>query len=126
MKTPQIFLVPLGAAVVSIIWFGYWIVTYIFIYSVGDLDTESETPFASMKWNTTTRYVAWYDIFGLFWINAFIIGSTQFIIAFACVNWYFTAASDTLGSGSVLKGVWNVFRYHLGSIAFGSFIIAVC
>lgn len=125
MKTPQIFLVPVAASIFSVIWFVYWLVTYIYIYSVGTLEQNAATPFASIKWEPTTRYVIFYDVFGLFWVNAFIIGGTQFIIAFACTNWYFTSASDTFGSGSVLKGFLYLFRYHLGSIAFGSFIIAV-
>lgn len=83
------------------------------------------TPFATVKWSEFTRWLMWYDVFGLFWINAFIIGVSQFVIAFACVNWYFTQANDTLGSGTVLKGVWVTFRYHLGTIAFGSLLIAI-
>ena len=65
-------------------------------------------------------------MFGFFWINAFIVGMSQFVIAFACVNWYFTQSTDTLGTGSVTKGVWVIFRYHSGTVIFGSLIIAIC
>jgi len=58
-------------------------------------------------------------------MNAFIIGVSQFIISAACAIWYFTCTSDSNGSGSLLRGFWWVFRYHLGSIAFGSFLIAL-
>jgi hypothetical protein len=54
-----------------------------------------------------------------------MIGVTQFIIAAACALWYFTSTSDSNGSGSLFRGLWWVFRYHLGSIAFGSFLIAL-
>jgi hypothetical protein len=50
---------------------------------------------------------------------------TQFIISAACVLWYFSSSSDSNGRGSLLTGLYWVFKYHLGSIAFGSFLIAV-
>lgn len=116
---------PVGASLVIVIWIAYWTISYVFLYSVGTITQRSNTPFSSIEWSDFTRYCVFYDIFGLFWVNAFIIGSQQFIIAFACVTWYFTASTDMLGTGSVLKGIWVIFRYHLGTIAFGSLIIAI-
>ena len=55
----------------------------------------------------------------------FIIGATQFIVAATCVIWYFSSTSDANGTGSVSTGAYWVFRYHLGSIAFGAFLIAL-
>jgi hypothetical protein len=46
-------------------------------------------------------------------------------VAAACAVWYFSHTSDTAGSGSILIGIKWILRYHLGSIAFGSFIIAL-
>ena len=62
----------------------------------------------------------------LFWINAFIMGTCQFIIAASACIWYFEVASDTGGAGTVGRGMKWAFRYHLGSIAFGSALIAIC
>ena len=64
-------------------------------------------------------------MFGGLWVNAFLIGCSQFITAAACAIWYFSHTSDTAGSGSVWQGIKWILRYHLGSIAFGSFIIAL-
>ena len=72
-----------------------------------------------------TTYMFLYVLFGYLWINAFIIGVTQFIISAAATIWYFSSTSDSNGSGSISKGLYWVFRYHLGSIAFGSFLIAL-
>lgn len=58
-------------------------------------------------------------------MNAFLIGCFQFIIAAACAIWYFSHKSDTAGSGSLLQGIKWILVYHMGSIAFGSFIIAL-
>jgi len=45
--------------------------------------------------------------------------------ASACL-WYFEVNTDTKGRGTVNRAYWIAFRYHLGSVAFGSFLIAVC
>ena len=66
-----------------------------------------------------------YQLFGFLWIIAIIIGCTQFIIAAAAAIWYFTSSSDSNGSGSICQGTWWIIRYHIGTIAFGSFLIAM-
>ena len=108
------------------VWLVYWLVALIFIWSVGDVKARQSTPFASIEWNETTRYVFWYNLFGLFWVNAFIIGCLQFILAVAVCTWYFTHTADSGGSAQIYRGFKWVVRYHLGSIAFGALIIAIC
>jgi hypothetical protein len=58
-------------------------------------------------------------------LNAFFIGATQFVISATAAIWYFTSTSDANGSGSIIRGYWWVLRYHLGTVAFGSLIIAI-
>lgn len=66
-----------------------------------------------------------YHLFGGLWVNAFLIGCFQFLVAAACCIWYFTHTSDTAGKGSICIGIKWILVYHLGSIAFGSCIIAI-
>jgi hypothetical protein len=124
-QTKRIFLVPVFFFVAILIFYVYWIVSAIYIWSVGTVKINSSTPFAAMQWNSTTRYVFLYDLFGLFWINAFMIGCCQFILAVAAATWYFSHSADSGGSASIGKGFKWILRYHLGSIAFGSLIIAI-
>ena len=62
----------------------------------------------------------------LFWMDAFIMGVAQFVIAASACIWYFEVNSDTGATGCVGRGIKWAFRYHLGSIAFGSAVIAIC
>ena len=82
---------------------------------------------ADIKWNNTTRYVWIYHLFGLFWVSAFIIGCAQFIIAAAVCVWYFSqgGSADDKGRNALRTGFRWIFRYHMGSIAFGALIIAI-
>jgi choline transporter-like protein 2/4/5 len=76
-------------------------------------------------WSNEVRYFFIYHLFGALWINAFIIGCAQFIVSAACCIWYFSFTSDTHGRGSLCMGFKWILRYHIGSIAFGSCIIAI-
>ena len=67
----------------------FWIFSAIWVFSVGEAVKRDGFPIANIEWNTTTRYVWIYHLFGLFWINAFIIGCAQFIIAATTCIWYF-------------------------------------
>mmetsp|Transcript_80354 Transcript_80354/g.260323 ORF Transcript_80354/g.260323 Transcript_80354/m.260323 type:complete len:934 (-) Transcript_80354:238-3039(-) len=62
-----------------------------------------------------------FSFFAFLWNNAFMVAVGQTIIAGACAVWFFAAN----GSTPVSRSVRNTCRYHLGSLAFGSFIIAV-
>jgi solute carrier family 44 (choline transporter-like protein), member 2/4/5 len=67
-----------------------------------------------------------YHVFALLWINAFIIGSVQFIIGASTCLWYFTCKSDSEGKGTIGTSIKWLFKYHWASIALGSLIIAIC
>jgi hypothetical protein len=127
-NTPSIFFVPLLFFFIVGIWVVFWVISAVFVYSVGDATKSATNPiFADMKWNNTTRQVWIYHLFGLFWISAFIIGCAQFVIAAVACLWYFShgGASDDKNTGGVLLSVKWVLKYHMGSIAFGSAIIAI-
>merc|ERR1712054_217832 len=74
--------------------------------------------------------MGFYYIFGLFWALEFGTAFTQFVLAYSVVIWYFTPVAEDGGKQSVLfptvRAAKVCAQYHLGSIAFGSFLIAVC
>lgn len=112
---------------ISIVFLAVWVISAVFIFTVGEpVPSDKLKTFSNIVWDTTTRYVFLYFLFGLFWISAFIIGCAQFIIAAACSTWYFSHGGDTQqGKASLKLGFKWIFKYHLGSIAFGSLIIAI-
>ncbi|XP_063413197.1 choline transporter-like protein 1 isoform X1 [Mytilus trossulus] len=72
----------------------------------------------------TMRYLRWYHIFGILWISAFIVACQDMVIAGAIATWFFKRDKSQLG-WPVLASIKRLIRYHLGSVAFGSFIIAL-
>jgi hypothetical protein len=76
-----------------------------------------------------TVYMFFYIVFGLIWVVAFIIAIQIFTTSATACMWYFTGhgSDDTSSQGkySVSMAVGWAFRYHLGSLAFGAFLLAV-
>ena len=123
----RIFLLPAIAYFFAMIWLSIWLVSAVFVFSIGEPAPRPGYEFITeMQWDEDTRNIAFYQIFMLFWINAFIMGMSQFIIGASACIWYFEVNSDTGGKGTVGRAMWWAFRYHMGSVAFGAFLIAVC
>eukprot|EP00929_Paragymnodinium_shiwhaense_P003806 TRINITY_DN10446_c0_g1_i3.p1 TRINITY_DN10446_c0_g1~~TRINITY_DN10446_c0_g1_i3.p1 ORF type:complete len:932 (+),score=213.90 TRINITY_DN10446_c0_g1_i3:88-2883(+) len=66
-----------------------------------------------------------YSFFSFLWNNAFLISCGQCIIAGAVGIWFFKPQGQKRMSAKVITATKNVFRYHAGSLAFGSFLLAV-
>lgn len=82
-----------------------------------------------METNHVQDLVFWVFLFGTFWIIAFIISVESFTVAATACLWYFSGqgsdtaeAQDTSGVG---LGLGWAFKYHMGSLALGSFLIAL-
>jgi hypothetical protein len=97
----------------------------VYLYSLGDPKYVEKEMFAQLEPTEQSNQLFWVFMFGFFWITAFIIAILQFTIAATTALWYFQGSNSDAPSVSVLTGVIWAFRYHLGSLAFGSFLIAV-
>lgn len=70
-----IFILPAVFSGIMIAWFFYWIFSAVFIFSVGTPEPRENYPFVTeVMWDVNTRCVFIYHVFGLLWINSFIIG----------------------------------------------------
>lgn len=64
-------------------------------------------------------------IFGLFWIVAFNQAKTAFIAMVSATSYYFDSNPERDGNASVCLGFKLAYMNHVGSLALGSFIIAL-
>jgi len=70
------------------------------------------------------KFARVYNILVLVWVIEFIIGCQHMIIAGSVATWFFTRNKDNVSS-PISTSTSYLFNYHLGSVALGSFIIAV-
>lgn len=67
-----------------------------------------------------------YNLFGFFWGMFFVDGLSQIILAGAFASWYWAYSKPKdVPLLPVCSSFGRTFRYHLGSVAFGSLIIAI-
>uniref|UniRef100_A0A8C6K7Q8 Choline transporter-like protein n=1 Tax=Nothobranchius furzeri TaxID=105023 RepID=A0A8C6K7Q8_NOTFU len=71
------------------------------------------------------QYMVWYHAVGLIWISEFILAFQQMTIAGAVVTYYFTRNKSQLPVTPIISAMIRTVRYHLGTIAKGSFIITL-
>jgi solute carrier family 44 (choline transporter-like protein), member 2/4/5 len=106
--------------------YAYWVAACLYLYSSGSLTSSSGTsPFASVNWDNNARSAFYFEFFGILWVNAFLLALGQFILASSVCIWYFSVNSDSGPQRPISRSLWRAFRYHLGSIAFGSLILAI-
>ncbi len=71
------------------------------------------------------NYLLIYHLFGLLWTNQFIQAISYTTIAGCFCEYYWTLDKRQVRSFGVFRSTWRILRYHLGSMAFGSLIIAI-
>ena len=63
--------------------------------------------------------------FVFFWVFELIQAIFNYILIVGVCTWYFTSNQDVRGEFSLCKGMEWAFVYNFGSLAFGSFVLAV-
>lgn len=122
---PLSLLIPPVFFVLIIVLYIYWTLAMLYLWSFGDRVNRGSNPIPEIEWTDTTRNALYFEFFGVLWINAFVIALEQFILASAVCIWYFAVGSDAGPQRPISRSIWRAFFYHLGSLAFGSFILAV-
>lgn len=151
-EMPALAIFPVWPVVIGGCYLAYWLYVMLTLYSVGTMENQptpdvvthdfytglpnsNPTTMVVRKWDSRTRYYAIAHFFGLLWQVQFLIYMSYMIMAGSVANWYFTP-SDALGNKprGILRGTlphWPIcasikrtLRYHVGTLAFGSLIIA--
>lgn len=123
-------MVPIVMVLVTGIYIIYWGTSTAWIVSTGKLedypksnDDWNDKPFRNIEFDKTLKNQLKIQGFGLFWNIAFLLTLSNFIINGAVCFWYHNH-SDKMNH-PITTTLWWALRYHLGTIAFGSFILAV-
>jgi hypothetical protein len=66
----------------------------------------------------------WINFFAFLWFTQFLFGCQDFVIAGSVSKWFFTRNKGKLG-WPIAISFGHLIRYHLGSVCFGSLLIAI-
>lgn len=131
--TKRILFVPIGYFFLGICVFAAWCTALVMVGSITETGiTVANAPgqLKTVIWSSETYWMIYTLWFGIFWIITFIIACNEFVVIVATVTWYFSRKdipdSDGIpGDSEVYMGYWWTVRYHFGSLAFGSCVLAI-
>jgi len=99
--------------------FLYWIYAALYLGSSGEHSSED----SEYTFDENLRYLLAYHFFGLLWGSFFIIALSETTVAGAIVSWYWSR-DKKIPNDVVIKSLFRTLRYHCGSLALGSLILA--
>jgi len=89
-------------------------------------NTETcECVFYKLGPNDRENYLQIYNVFGMFWGLCFVSALGEMVLAGAFSSWYWVFDKSDVPTFPVLYSFGRTFRYHTGTLAFGSLIIAI-
>eukprot|EP00049_Salpingoeca_infusionum_P001624 m.49727 g.49727 ORF g.49727 m.49727 type:complete len:652 (+) comp11116_c0_seq1:100-2055(+) len=123
-KMPMLLVQPIFTFVAILGAVGYFLYVYAYLYTVG---TKEMNNIGHMVYTKTDMfvYMQWYHIFGFFWTYELFLAVQEMTVAGAVVKWYFTRDKGSISCCPNLSALARAIWYHLGSLAFGSLIIAI-
>ena len=70
-------------------------------------------------------WLQWFNLFGFYWAMNFVTAYGEMVLAGVFAKWYWTRNKTKVPCSALLTSLFNTTFYHLGTIAFGSLIIAI-
>ena len=132
-RNMRMILVPVIGICVAILWLSWCVYFLLWIMSCGEVVQKSYsiTPFSAptyyytYEWTHEQKGYLWYSVFMFFWVSAFLMAASQYVLIVAVVSWYFTENAQTRGNFSICRGYWWTIRYNMGSLLFGALVLAI-
>uniref|UniRef100_A0A665UWF0 Choline transporter-like protein n=1 Tax=Echeneis naucrates TaxID=173247 RepID=A0A665UWF0_ECHNA len=122
---PLLVLQPFWTFICLMLFWVYWIGVLLFLGTAGAPVKNNSTGVVEYQMQGPLQYLVWYHAVGLIWISEFILAFQQMTIAGAVVTYYFTRNKSQMPATPILSSMARTIRYHLGTLAKGSFIITL-
>ncbi|GLV34017.1 Choline transporter-like 1 [Carabus blaptoides fortunei] len=128
---PVMLLQPVLTFIVLVVTISSYIYFSLWIQSSGELATVipetidyNSGDHLGYRQTVVMMLTRWYNLFAVLWMIQFVVGCQHMIVAGCVATWFFARNKEHLGS-PLISSTTNLLKYHLGTVAFGSFIIAL-
>jgi choline transporter-like protein 2/4/5 len=131
LDMPTLIFVPLFQAVGFVLFLLPWTFYVVYTASLGQMEIKTVDAgvvtysYKVFHYDKDTLSRAWFLLFCLFWTSQFVISLGQLVNAMAVSTWYFTRDKKQVGNMTVINSIKVSMTYHLGTLAYGSLIIAI-
>jgi len=145
----MLILVPFCAMPVAVMLIIFWMSATLYLASAGSYDFALTSPLSNSTlyaFNTTitpadsvvqvkgfgvfsyNEGLIAFQLLGYLWSAQFVSGVVIFIVSGTTGHWYWNGqadSNDSYGRHPLRSSIYVVFRFHMGTLAFGSLLIAV-
>jgi len=122
---PGILILPPIFLVFTLLFYVGWIIVTAFIVGCNKISAPGNgMPYGNFDWTTTGAGMFAFYVFALLWNHALGVAISQFIIASTVCLWYFKQGSKRGGVSPIGSSIRRSVC-HMGSLAFGSFLIGL-
>uniref|UniRef100_A0A3Q3DJU9 Choline transporter-like protein n=1 Tax=Hippocampus comes TaxID=109280 RepID=A0A3Q3DJU9_HIPCM len=121
---PLLALQPFVTFLALLLFWVYWVLVLLFL-GTSEAVRDEEAGLTEFRLTGRLEYLTWFHALGLLWITEFILACQQMTVAGAVVTYYFTRDKKRLPAWPVARAALRLLRYHVGTVAKGSFIITL-
>jgi hypothetical protein len=121
---PTTLLLPLLLFVVLGGFIGCWAFVWAYVWTAGEPQFDHDGEYLGYYADVVVKLLQWYHVFGVFWMTNFIVALGQVTIAGAVASWHGVRQGVELPAFPVVASLERALRYHMGSLALGSLVIA--
>mmetsp|Transcript_583 Transcript_583/g.898 ORF Transcript_583/g.898 Transcript_583/m.898 type:complete len:639 (+) Transcript_583:47-1963(+) len=131
---PTLLLGPVVQAILKIVTIMMLLYGFIYLMSTADVQPLTDSggvagQFRQFDWTSEEKWMMFFYIFMAFWLLCFTTALYQFAMSYATADYYYSVPyggdERDPSPGAVFEGYCVGALHHSGSLAFGSFIIAV-
>ncbi|XP_078426891.1 choline transporter-like protein 1 isoform X1 [Cetorhinus maximus] len=124
VNIPLLVFQSLWTFVALVLFWTYWVAVLLLLGTAGYPEKTADENI-EFRMSGPLQYTWIYHLVGLIWISEFILACQQMTVAGAVVTYYFTRDKSKLPTTPILSSICRLIKYHLGTVAKGSFIITL-
>jgi hypothetical protein len=120
----RVMFVPIILFLLLGVFLAWWMYSGAYLFSSGTVEHDPAQPFGTIKRSSLVDNLWNFHLVYLLWTTFFIDHLGHFVMSAVACIWYFAPNRHSLGSPIYTAFTWG-FWYHFGTVAFGSFVLAV-
>lgn len=93
---------------------------------IGGVQCSASCLYIGLNAPQLALYFKIINVVGFFWLVFFISAFAEMVLAGTFARWYWTMRKDDVPFFTLTGSIYRTFRFHLGTLAFGSLIITIC
>lgn len=96
------------------------------IYQQSETCKQTTCSFVEIVTPTLVKWLMAYNVFGFFWLSFFISAFSDMVLAATFARWYWTFKKRDVPYFTLTRAFFQTAFYHMGTLAFGALILAIC